>query len=161
MNLTWKYNYSNLSLKLFDGHHQVGFLKANIWTPYFAQGQLNGTQYVFKSRNFFFGKTQIINAETNEIEGYIYGVLHPVIKLGSEQATKLNFKNPWMTKWRLVGNQSYRVQFDGGYFNGKFSWIEGVPSSLILAAFYARNKVWEIGFFMLVVLVIWLISRVW
>jgi len=159
MNLTWKYSYAASTLKLFEGDHQVGYLKANIWTPYLAQGQLYGKDYIFRSRGFLFRKTQIINAKTNEVVGYVDRGLHPVIKLGEAHASKLNFRNPWMTQWRLVGNKAHHIEFSGGYFSGKFSWKESVPNAIVLASLYARNKVWEMSFFMLIVVAIWLAAR--
>ncbi len=159
MNLTWKYNYQSSTLKLFKGDNQVGFLKANIWTPFYAQGELYGNKYIFKSKGLFNSNTLILNAETHEVEGNIKGRFHPLIKLIDQQASKLNFRNIWMTNWRLVGNQAYRIQFNGGYFNGKFSWNERVPIALVLASFYARNKAWEMTIFFLLALLIWFTSR--
>lgn len=158
MNLDWKYSFSSRSLKLFEGDRQVGSLRSNIWTPFFSQGELYGNHYVFKPRDFF-SKTLIINADRNEVEGFIKRGFHPTIKLLDQQASKLNFKNIWMTNVMLVGNEKFRIQSLGGYFKGKLSGNEGTPPSLILASIYAKNKVWEIGFFLFSILAIWLASR--
>lgn len=156
MRINWKRRLFDQTAYLFHGAEKIGYLTNAIWSNN-AFGLLDGKKYHFVAKGLFNPRIQIIDVEGNAIIGQI------VLNEWSSKA-RLTFKehekatlfvrNFWQTQWRLSGERSNRVDYQGNGQKGQMEIKEGTPEVMALAGLYVTNKMGEYVLILVIILII-------
>lgn len=134
--------FSNLYSIYYNGG-LIGNLKDKSFSQT-AQGEVNGKEYIFKTKGFLKQHTEIIDSSENRIIGEItYNSWMTKAKITLKDKT-INWKydNAWNTKWSLFDSAGILMNFSGSSSKGQIN-ANVDDELLILAGLFVTNYYWQ------------------
>lgn len=132
-----------------DGRH-IGYLKDKSFSQ-IATGEINGKQYIFRTKGFINQNTEIINCAENIVVGDInYNTWKTSATISiNNKITHWKCDNIWNTKWSMFNSDGLFIKFSGSSSKGQIE-SEVNDELLVLTGLFVINYYWQA---MIVVLV--------
>jgi hypothetical protein len=137
--LNWKNELFTGTCRIYSEDILIGYLIDKSWSQY-AEGELNGEKYLFKTKGFFNRETQIYKVENDMPIGKItFNTWMRKAKVEySGEVYSWSFINVFSTKWILQNDDGFLVCYNSSFSRGTIeSDIQN--SLLVLTGVFIRN----------------------
>ncbi len=138
-NIYWKKPLFSNTLTLYSKDQPLGYIKEKTFSSS-VYGQLNGKQYIFKTRGFFSQKTKIIDGSSNKSIGeisYNSWMSKANILLGNK-LVKWKYNNMWHTKWIVQHTEETIIKYASSSTRGTIV-TNTDDEVLLLSGLYIKN----------------------
>jgi len=141
--LRWgKKFFSNLYV-IYSNGQQIGKLKDKSFSQT-ANGELNGKEYIFKTKGFFKQHTEIIDSSENKVIGeitYNNWMTKATIAVNNK-TTNWKYDNLWNSKWSIYNSEGINIKYSGSSSSGQIdSNID--DALLLLTGLFVTNYYWQ------------------
>lgn len=141
--LKWgKKIFSNL-YGIYSNGQQIGKLKDKSFSQT-ATGELNGKEYIFKTKGFFKQHTEVIDSSDNKVVGEItYSNWMTKATISVDKKT-INWKydNLWNTKWSIYNSEGINIKYSGSSTSGQID-SNTDDALLLLTGLFVTNYYWQ------------------
>ncbi len=138
-NYSWTKKFFSNLYNIYSNGAILGNLKDKSFSQT-AQGEVNGKEYIFKTKGFLKQHTQIIDSSENRIIGeitYNSWMTKATIAI-NDKILNWKYDNAWNTKWSLFDTAGTLMNFSGSSSKGHInSNVE--DELLILTGLFVTN----------------------
>ena len=150
LKLKWKKNIFSTLYSIYSNGQLIGSLKDKTFSQT-ANGELNGKEYLYKTKGFFKQHTEIIDSSENKVIGeitYNNWMTKATISVNNKM---INWKydNLWNTKWSVFNSEGVNIKYSGSSTSGQID--SNVDDALlILSGLFVTNYYWQMTIVVLV-----------
>ena len=155
--LRWEKAIFSSTYRIYSNNQLIGKLKDRTFSQS-ADGELNGKEYIFRTKGLFKQHTEILDKAESKVIGEItYNTWMTKASL-SFYDKKANWKydNPWTTKWSIFDSEGIEIIYSGRSGKGQIESNSDDPL-LLLSGLFVTNYYWQ----MTVVVVIAVFVPIW
>lgn len=151
---SWKKSlFSNL-YSIYSNGQQIGKLKNSTFSQT-SSGEINGKEYIFKTKGFFRQHTEIIDAYENRVIGEItYNNWMTKATISIDNKTiSWKYDNVWNTKWSIFNSEGVNIKYAGSSTKGQID-SNSNDELLLLSGLFVTNYYWQTTVAIIVVMVV-------
>jgi hypothetical protein len=137
--LYWKKELFTGTCKIYSEDNLVGYLNEKSWSQY-AEAELNGEKFIFKTKGFFNRETQIYKIENETPVGKItYNTWRRKARIEySGKVYSWSFINLFSTKWIVQNDEGFLINYRSSCSKGSIE-SDHQNNLLTLTGIFIRN----------------------
>lgn len=142
-NIRWEKDFFSNLYNIYSNSQQIGKLKNKPFSQT-ASGELNGKEYIFKTKGFLQQRTEIIDSIEDKVVGeitYNNWMTKATITVANK-TIGWKYDNFWNTKWSIFSSEGINIKYSGSSTNGQIdSNID--DALLLLCGLFVTNYYWQ------------------
>ena len=160
-NFTWNKKILSSTYTISENGKELGQLKSNNLFSTSTDAKLMENEYKFVSQSWLNQNTKV----------YKTGQADPIAKINfnnfrskaeiiyKDEVYKLKFLDIWQTRWQISKNDECILKSKKSSLSGGEAEIDDEYSELLLIALYASNYFYTIGFLLVIIVIVLVISN--
>ena len=148
--LHWEKGIFSSTYSIYSDKHLIGKLKDRTFAQA-ASGELNGREYIFRTKGLFKQHTEILDKAENRVMGeinYNSWMTKASISINNKVAS-WKYDNMWSTKWRIFDSEGMEIKYTGSSRKGQIDANTDDPL-LLLSGLFVTNYYWQMTLIVLV-----------
>jgi hypothetical protein len=142
---------------MFSNGRQIGTLKDKTFSQT-SICNIEGKEYIFKTKGFFKQNTEIIDSSINRTIGeitYSNWMTKATITIG-DRILDWKYDNIWNTKWSVFDNKGTEIKYSGSSTKGVIESNSG-DKLMMISGLFVTNYYWQltIAFIVVILIPIW------
>ena len=160
-NFSWNKQFFSNTYTITENGKQVGHIKGNNLFSLSSDAKLFGKEYTFVSQSWHNQNTEIFKAGQSEKIAKIYfnSSRSKAKVIYNDDVYKLKFLDIWQTSWQISKNNKCVIKSKKSSLSSGKAEIDSEHSELLLIALYASNYFYTIGFLLVIIVIILIISN--
>ena len=160
-NFTWNKHFLSSTYTISENGKELGHLKSNNLFSTSTDAKLMENEYEFVSQSWLNQNTKVFKT----------GQADPIAKINfnnfrskaeiiyKDEVYKLKFLDIWQTRWQISKNDKCVLKSKKSSLSGGKAEIDNDLSELLLIALYASNYFYTIGFLLVIIVIVLVISN--
>ena len=141
--LNWEKEIFSSSYSIYSNNQLIGKLKDKTFSQS-ASGELNGREYIFRTKGLFKQHTEILDKAENRVIGeinYNSWMTKASISINNKEAS-WKYDNIWSTKWRIFDSEGIEIKYTGSSRKGQID-ANTDDALLLLSGLFVTNYYWQ------------------